>query len=124
MRLLSRAASSTSQAQISERAELGESTKTTVFVGLANQVAEASFPVLTTGDAVTVDETLEVVERRIELVSEVQVVAAVGDEDAKLPFIGRCRPTRLLGGTSGFRRSWTGCVMRNVCHSTAPMRAD
>ena len=34
MRLLSRAASSTSQAQISERAELGESTKTTVSASL------------------------------------------------------------------------------------------
>ena len=33
-------------------------------VSLANQVAKASFPVLATGDAVTVDETLEVVDPR------------------------------------------------------------
>ena len=67
-------------------------------VGLADQVAEASFPVLATGDAVAIDETLKAVsiERRIELVGEVQVVAAVGNEDAKLPFVGRGRPARLL----------------------------
>ena len=29
-----------------------------------------------------------------------------------------------LGDTSKLRRSWTGCVMRKVCHCTAPMRAD
>ena len=96
-------------------------------VGLADQVAEASFPVLATGDAVTVDDTLKAasIERRIELVGEVQVVATVGDKDAKLSFVGRGGPARLLlGDTSGFRRSWTGCVMRKVCHSTAPIHAN
>ena len=39
--------SSTSQAQISERAEVGESTKTTLSASL-DQVAEASLPVLAT----------------------------------------------------------------------------
>src|SRR5262249_7309868 len=63
-------------------------------------------------------------ERRIELVGEVRVVAAVGDEDAKLPFVGRGRLFYLLGNTSRLRRSWTGCVMRDVCHSTAPMRCS
>jgi hypothetical protein len=75
-----------------------------------------------------VNETLEAagVERIIELICELQVIAAVGDKDAELSsVVGRGRPARLLqGDTSGFRRSWTGCVMRKVCHSTAPMRAD
>src|SRR5262245_35477497 len=81
-------------------------------VGLADQVAKASFPFLTTGNAFSVDETFEAAsfECFIELVGELQVVAAVGDEDAKLPFIGRGRLARLLrGDTSGFRRSSTGC---------------
>jgi hypothetical protein len=75
---------------------------------------------------VTVDETLEAanIECFIELVGELLVVATIGNKDAKLPFVGSCMPARLLGDTSGFRRSWTGCVMRKLCHSTAPMRAD
>src|SRR5262245_61622549 len=43
-------------------------------VGLANQIAEASLPVLATGDAVAVDDALKaanISERRIELVGEV-----------------------------------------------------
>jgi hypothetical protein len=47
---------------------------------------------------VTVDETLEAasIERRIELIGEVEIVPAVGDEDAKLPFVGRGRLFYLL----------------------------
>jgi hypothetical protein len=74
-----------------------------------------------------VNETLEAAgfERIIELVSELQVFATVGDKDAELSSVlGRERPVRLLqGDTSRLRRSWTGCVVRKVCHSTAPMRA-
>src|SRR5262245_18686711 len=66
-------------------------------VSLADQVGKTSFPVLATGDAVTVDETLEAanIECFIELVGELQVVATVGNKDAKLPFVGRGRPARL-----------------------------
>ena len=46
-KLISVNRSSTSQAQISERAEVGESTKTTLSASLY-QVAEASLPVLAT----------------------------------------------------------------------------
>jgi len=46
-KLISVNRSSTSQAQISERAEVGESTKTTLSASL-DQVAEASLPVLAT----------------------------------------------------------------------------
>ena len=61
----------------------------------------------------------------IELVGELQVVAAVGNKDAELPSVGRGGLARLLrGDANGLRRSWTGCVMRKVCHSTALMRAD
>src|SRR5262249_8512470 len=76
-------------------------------VGLADQVAKASFPVLANGDVVTVDETLETasIECFIELVGELQVVAAVGNKDAKFPFVGRGGLARLLGDTSGLRRS-------------------
>jgi hypothetical protein len=72
-----------------------------------------------------VNETLEAAgfERIIELVCELQVVAAVGDKDAELLFVGRGGPVCLRqSDTSGLRRSSTGCVMRKVCHSTAPMR--
>ena len=46
-----------------------------------------------------VDETLKAasIERRIELVGELQVVAAVGDEDAKLTPVGRVGSARLPG---------------------------
>src|SRR5215831_12175199 len=83
-------------------------------VSLADQVAEASLPVLATGDAVAVDEALKAVsiERRIKLVGEVQVIAAVGDEDAKLAPVGRVGSARLLRGyVIRFRRSRTGCVV-------------
>jgi hypothetical protein len=125
MRLPSRAASSTSQAQTSQRVELGESTKTTVSA-LANHVAEALLPLLATGDAVAVDDALKAVciERRIELVSKLQIIAAVGDEDVKLAPVGRvgsdCLPR---GYITGFRRNRAGCVMRDVCHYTAPIAA-
>src|SRR5262249_15575296 len=48
-------------------------------VGLPDQVAEPSLPVLTTGDAVAVDDALKAasIERRIKLVGEMQVVPAV-----------------------------------------------
>ena len=58
MRLPSRAASSTSHAQMSECADAGESTKTTVSASLI-KVAEALLPILTTGDAVAVDEAFK-----------------------------------------------------------------
>jgi hypothetical protein len=69
---------------------------------------------------VTVDETLETVsiERQIELVGKLQVFSTVGDEYAKLPSVGRGGPVRLRhSDTSGFRRSWTGCVMCKVYRS-------
>jgi hypothetical protein len=86
-------------------------------------VAEAAFPVFATGDAMTVDEALKAakIEPCIELIGELQIVATVGNKDAKLAFVGRCGPARLVGGTCGFRRRWTGCVMRKLRHSTAPM---
>jgi hypothetical protein len=53
-----------------------------------------------------VDEALKAasIERGIELVGEVQVVTAVGDEDAKLAPIGRFGAARLLRSyITGFR---------------------
>src|SRR5262249_29206030 len=90
---------------------------------------EASLPVLATGDAVAVDDALKpanIGERRIELVGKLQIVAAVGDEDedAKLALVERVGSARLLWSyVTGFRRSRTGCVMRDVCHCTAPIAA-
>jgi len=95
-------------------------------VSPSHQVAEASLPVLATGDAVAVDEALKTasIERRIQLVGELQVVAAVGNEDAKLAPVGRVGSARLLQSyIIGFRRSRTGCVMRDVCHCSAPIAA-
>src|SRR6516225_9759180 len=95
-------------------------------VSISNQVAETSLPVFTTGDAFTVDEALKAanIERRIKLVGEAQIIAAVGDEDAKLASIGRVGSARLLRSyITGFRRSRTGCVMRDVCHCAAPIAA-
>jgi len=64
------------------------------------------------------------IKRHIQLVSEVQVVAAVGDEDAKLAPVGRVGSARLLQSyIIGFRRSRTGRVMRDVCHCAAPIAA-
>src|SRR5262249_17366539 len=91
-------------------------------VGLADQVAEASLPVLATGDAVAVDDALKAakIEPRIELVGKVQVVAAGGDENAKLASVGRVGSARLLRSyITGFRRG-TGYVMRDVCHCAPP----
>ena len=47
-------------------------------------------PFFATGDAFAVDEALKAVslKRRIKLIGEVQVVATVGDEDAKLALSG------------------------------------
>jgi hypothetical protein len=95
-------------------------------VSFPNQVAETSLPVLATGDAVAVEDALKAakIEPRIELIGKVQVVAAVGDEDAKPALVGRVGSARLLRSyIAGFRRSWTGCVMRDVCHCTAPIAA-
>jgi hypothetical protein len=75
---------------------------------------------------VAVDDALKAasIERRIELVGKIQVVAAVGDEDAKLAFIGRVGSARLLRSyITGFRRSWTGFLMRDVCRCAAPIAA-
>jgi hypothetical protein len=70
----------------------------------------------------TVDEALEPIgtERGVELVSKLQVIATVGNKDAKLPSVGRDGPARLLhSDTSAFRRSWTGCVMHKICQMTS-----
>ena len=62
------------------------------------------------------------IEHRIQLVGEGQVFAAVGDEDAKLASVGRVGSARLLRSyVTGFRRSRTGCVMRDVCHCAPPI---
>src|SRR5262249_45552213 len=60
-------------------------------VDLPDQVAEASLPVLATGDALTVNDALKAacIERRIQLVGKLQIIAAVGDKDAKLALVGR-----------------------------------
>src|SRR5215831_6340995 len=51
-------------------------------------------------------------------------IAAVGDEDAKLALVGRVGSARLLRSyITRFRRSRTGCAMRDVCHCTAPIAA-
>src|SRR5262252_10776562 len=65
-------------------------------VGLADQVAKTSLPVLATGDAVAIDGAVKAasIERRVQLVGKLQVVAAVGDEDAKLDLVGRVRAAR------------------------------
>src|SRR5262249_23299 len=64
------------------------------------------------------------IKRPTQLVSEVQVGAAVGDEDAKLAPVGRVGSARLLQSyIIGFRRSRTGRVMRDVCHCAAPIAA-
>jgi hypothetical protein len=97
-------------------------------VGISNQVAEASLPVLAAGDAVAVDEALKAasIERCIELVGKLQIVAAIGDEDAKLAPVGRVGSARLLRSyllwsyITGFQRSRTGCVMSNVFHCAPP----
>src|SRR5262249_12525496 len=79
-------------------------------ISLADQVADPLLPFLATGDALTVDEALKAagIERRNQLAGEAQIVAAVGDEDAKL-----------RSYITGFRRR-TGCVMRDVCHCAPP----
>jgi hypothetical protein len=65
-------------------------------------------PLLATGDAVAIDETLKAasIERRIELVGEAQVSTAVGDEHPKPACIGRTGSARLLRNRlTGFQRS-------------------
>src|SRR5262249_18375317 len=77
------------------------------------------------GDAVAINDALKAVsiERRVKLVGEMQVVAAVGDEDAKLAPVGRVGAARFLRSyITGFRRNRTG-VMRDVCHCAAPIAA-
>src|SRR5262245_8857714 len=91
-------------------------------VGLADQVAEALLPVLATGDAVAVEDARKAasIERRIELVGKVQVVAAIRDEDAKLAPVRRVGPARLLRSCiTRLRRSRTH-MMRDVCHCRPP----
>src|SRR5262249_45627783 len=77
-----------------------------------------------TGDGLAVDETLKTacIKRRNELVSKLQIaVAAVGNENAKLAPIGRVGSARLLRSyITWFRRSPTGCVMRDVCPWAPP----
>jgi hypothetical protein len=58
-----------------------------------------------------VDHTFKAatIKRSIELVGEVEVVAAIGDEDAKLTLIGRVGAARLRPSyITGIRRSGTG----------------
>src|SRR5262245_41723631 len=105
MRLLSRSASSTSQAQISERAELGERTKTTVSASLIrfpSRRFQSSPPEMPCRSMTHSKPYIS--KRCVELVGELQVVAAVGNKDAKLPFVGQSPLVRLLR-TSGIRRS-------------------
>ncbi len=87
-------------------------------VSLADQVAEASLPVLATRDAVAIDDTLKAasIERVIQLVGEVQVVAAVGDEDAKLAPVGRVGSARLLQ-RSMLSESMSGSLSPPTIHS-------
>src|SRR5262249_30279499 len=95
-------------------------------VGLADQVAEASLPVLATGDALAVDEALKAakIECGIKLVCEIQVVAPVEEEKTKVALVGGVGSARLVRSyITGFRRSRTGCVMRDVCHCAAPIAA-
>jgi len=101
MRLLSRSACSTSQLQIGERAEVGVSTKTTVSASLI-QVAEAALPFLATGDAVTIDAGFKAIsiECGLELVGEVRVIAAVGDENGSLPLSGESGRLACCGAMS------------------------
>src|SRR5262249_21166157 len=74
-----------------------------------------------------VDEALKAasIECRIQLVGKLQIIAAVGDEDAKLAPVGRVGSARLLRRSyiTRFQRSRTGCVMRDVCHCAAPIAA-
>src|SRR5262249_19259936 len=94
-------------------------------VRFSNQVPEALLPFLATRDAVAINDALKAVriERRIQLVGKLQVIAAVRDEDAKLAPVGRVGSARLLRSyITGFRQSRTGCVMRD-CHCSAPIAA-
>ena len=73
-KLISVSRTSTSQARISERAEVGESTKTTLSASL-DQVTEASLPVLATGDAMArsmMALKTASIERRIQLIGAVR----------------------------------------------------
>src|SRR5262249_54257639 len=89
---------------------------------LADQVADPLLPIRATGDALTVDEALKAagIERRNQLAGEAQIVAAVGDEDAKFIPFWRVGSARLLRSyITRFRRR-TGCVMRHGCHCAPP----
>src|SRR5262249_47166656 len=60
----------------------------------------------------------------VQLVGKLQVIAAVGDEDAKLAPVGRVGSARWLRSyITGFRRSRTGCVMRDLYHCAPPSPA-
>src|SRR5262245_37898271 len=71
-----------------------------------------------------VDDALKAIklERCMKLVSEVQVVAAVGDEDAEFASIG-VGAACLLRSYLTFRRCRTGHVMCDVCHCAPPSPA-
>src|SRR6516162_6963117 len=108
MRLLRRVASSTSQSQIGERAEFGVSTRTTVSASLIRppRLRFHSSPPEMPSRSMKHSKRL-----KSSAAVEVEVIAAVGDKDAKLFTVGRGRLFYLLGDTSRLRRSWTGCVM-------------
>jgi hypothetical protein len=84
-----------------ERPELGEGTKTIVSASLT----EASF-YLTTRDVVMINDIPKPIERRIELVSKVQIIVTVRNEDAKFSSVRRGGATvRLLQGEAMSRRN-------------------
>ena len=85
MRLPSRTASSTSQAQIGERADDGESTNTTVSASrmrAPRRVFQSSPPEMPCRSIVVAKAGES--QSRVELVREIEIVAAVGDEDVEL----------------------------------------
>src|SRR5262245_25084748 len=70
-------------------------------IGVADEAAEAMFPILAAGDAVSVDGGGKAVKRkrRIELIREFQVVTTVRNKDAELAGIVRshaCPPNERI----------------------------
>ena len=100
-------ASPTSQAQISERAAVGESTKTTVSASLIRVPRRRfqSSPPEMPWRSMTHSKP-QASSAASQLVGKAQVIAAVGDENAKLAPVGRVGSARLLRSyITWFRRS-------------------
>lgn len=66
-------------------------------IGLADEFGKTFFPFRAAGDAVAVDDGVKPapIKRRFQLVGKVEVVAAIGDENAKLVLVGQVRAIRL-----------------------------